>query len=114
MMARSLGKHPIGYDQRTGRKERYDDLVEDGEIKGIRVHRREADQEHPQKRLRKPGPDRMALRNPLPEAFGQPVTIFLGLDVPLDQLWAERSAGIDFAVTIGSAVVTSSQGSTTI
>jgi hypothetical protein len=46
------------YDQRTGRLERAIDLIEDGDTKGIMVHRREADQEHPLRRPIRIGPDR--------------------------------------------------------
>jgi hypothetical protein len=113
-MGRSIGKHPIGYDQRTGRKERFDDLIEDGELPGVRTHRREADREHPQKRLKAPGPDRAAIYKPLPEAKSEAVRIMFGYDVPSDQLWAPRSPGPDFAITFGGIVVTSIEGSASL
>lgn len=42
-----------------------DRLIEDGEIPGLLVDRREADAEHPQKRLRPIGPDHV-IRRPAP------------------------------------------------
>lgn len=77
-MSRSLGRKPIAYDQRTGRKVRYDDLVEDGEIKGLRVHWREADQDHPLNYPVVIGPDRTHLRRPAPEAKTEDRTAWVG------------------------------------
>lgn len=59
-MSKSFRKYKA-YDERTGRLERAIDLVEDGEIKGLKVSRREADDEHPQKRPLRVGPDRANL-----------------------------------------------------
>lgn len=56
-MARNLRKYRA-YDERTGRLERAIDLIEDGEIKGLKTTRREADTEHPQRRPLRIGPDR--------------------------------------------------------
>jgi hypothetical protein len=39
-----------GYSQRSGFKVRYDELVEDGQNKGLYVHESEADPQHPQER----------------------------------------------------------------
>lgn len=59
-MARNLRKYRA-YDERTGRLERAIDLIEDGEIKGLKTTRREADSEHPQRRPLRVGPDRANL-----------------------------------------------------
>ena len=59
-MARNLRKYRA-YDERTGRLERAIDLIEDGEIKGLKTTRREADDEHPQSRPLRIGPGRANL-----------------------------------------------------
>jgi hypothetical protein len=77
-MPRYLGRHPIGYSARSGFKTRHADLVEDGEIRGLRVKKGEEDQEHPQK-FRKPvGADKINLYRPQPENYKSPVTILVG------------------------------------
>ena len=101
-MARSLGRRPIGYDARTGRKERYSDLIEDGEIPGLRVKRGTEDLEHPQKRLRRVGPDRQALWRPAPEQIKQAETIVIGFEgVDPDQLWLPRPPAPQLNLYIG-------------
>lgn len=91
-MPRYLGRHQISYSQRSYRKVRAEDIVEDGEIKGLKVARGEEDQEHPQKFLRPPGPDRMALFRPVPESKSEPVTIHVGYESGTD--FIERPQGI--------------------
>ena len=59
-MGRYMRKHRA-YDQRTGRLERALDLIEDGDVKGLKVHRREADPEHPLRRPFRVGADRANL-----------------------------------------------------
>lgn len=101
-MARSLGRHPIGFDGRSGRKERYGDLIEDGEIPGLRVKRGTEDQEHPQKRLRRVGPDRQALWRPAPELVIQAVTVNIGLELlNQDALWEARASTPQLNLSIG-------------
>ena len=78
-MPRSLGRRAIGFSQRSNFKVRADQLVEDGEIRGLRVKRGEEDQEHPQKFRRPPGPDKLNLYRPQPEAYTAGVTITYGL-----------------------------------
>jgi hypothetical protein len=90
-MARSLGRKPIAFDQRTGAKIRYSDLVEDGESPGLRVKRGTEDAEHPQKRLRRIGPDRQALWRPAPEISKEPVNVYIGFEgVNMDALHLPR------------------------
>jgi hypothetical protein len=102
-MARSLGKRPIGFDARTGKKERYADLVEDGEIPGLRVKRGTEDLEHPQKRLRRIGPDRQALWRPAPEVSKEPVNVYIGFEgVDMDALHLPRPAAPQLLLYIGS------------
>ena len=100
-MARSLGRHTIGFDARTGRKERYSDLIEDGEIPGLRVKRGTEDHEHPQKRLRRVGPDRQALYRPAPENAHEPVTVNIGYETTRDSLWSGRMYTPEIALTMG-------------
>jgi hypothetical protein len=102
-MARSLGRKPIAFDQRTGRKIRYDELVEDGEIPGLRVKRGTEDQEHPQKRLRRVGPDRQALWRPAPEVTKDPVTVNIGYEaLDVDALHLPRPGPPQLLLYIGS------------
>lgn len=101
-MARSLGRRPIGFDQRTGKKERFSDLIEDGEIPGLRVKRGTEDFEHPQKRLRRVGPDRQALWRPAPEVVIQTAEINIGLELlNPDALWEPRASVPALALAIG-------------
>jgi hypothetical protein len=98
-MARYLGKHPIGFDQRTGKKQRYSDLVEDGEIPGLRVKRGTEDLEHPQKRLRRIGPDLQALWRPAPEVRIAGETVNIGLEASLSNLAGGRLTVPDLALS---------------
>lgn len=91
-MPRTLGRHTIGYDQRTGFKVRYRDLVEDGEIPGVRTHKREADSEHPQKYLRPVGPDQIALYHPSPESARHDLTLTVGQMPASTSLWAGKES----------------------
>lgn len=78
-MGATLGNgEPIAFEQRFGRKVLHRDLVEDGEIPGIRVHKGDADPEHPQKHRRPIGPDQIALFRPQPEVFSQSVRYVVG------------------------------------
>lgn len=112
-MARSLGKGPIGYSQRTGRKVRAVDLVEDGENRGLVVERSEADREHPQKFAKRVPADRISLRHPMPEASVQPCTINIGWEAPSD-LWEGRQAFRHISLVLGNALVTHGGGSTVV
>jgi len=84
------GRRPIAYCQRTGRKVPYDEIVEDGEIKGLRVAAADADEEHPLKFYRMPGPDKQALRRPLPESSRELYDIDVVGTWP-DELWRGRT-----------------------
>jgi hypothetical protein len=102
-MARSLGRKPIAFDQRTQAKVRYSDLVEDGEIPGLRVKRGTEDQEHPQKRLRRVGPDRQALWRPAPESYTEAVNIYIGYEgLDPDALHLPRPGPPQLNLYIGS------------
>ena len=90
-MPRSLGRRPIGYSQRSMFKVRAEELVEDGEIRGLRVRRGEEDQEHPQKFLKPAPPDRLNLYRPQPENFIGNVTINVGWEGSTN-LWEGRFA----------------------
>ena len=107
-MPRSLGKYTIGFDQRSGKKVRYRDLVEDGENPGLLVHRDEADPEHPQKYVRTPGPDQIALFRPAPEASKYSTRIIVGASNNGSNLWADR----DFIPT--NRILTAASGNLTI
>jgi hypothetical protein len=109
-MPRYLGRHPIAYSQRSQRKVRHDQLVEDGEIRGLRVARGEEDQEHPQKFLKPPGADKINLYRPQPENFKYPCTVLVGWD-SADLLGTK--AGID-TLSISSGPVQLVIGSTVI
>lgn len=101
-MPKSLGRRPIGYDARTGAKVRYDQLVEDGEIPGLRVKRGTEDTEHPQKFLRKVGPDRQGLWRPAPEVVRQPETVTIGYEaLNPDALWEGRAPTPEINLYIG-------------
>jgi hypothetical protein len=105
-MSRTLGRKPIGYDMRTGRKVRYADLVEDGENPSIRVHRRERDAQHPQRFPRAVGADRIALHRPAPEAVIDSVTVRIGYEADADALYAGRMWTPAITVSTGAVLVT--------
>jgi hypothetical protein len=109
-MPRYLGRHPIGYSQRSQFKVRHADLVEDGEIRGLRVKKGEEDQEHPQKFLKPVGADKINLYRPQPENYKYPCTVLVGWD-SADILG--RKAGID-TLTISSGAVQLVIGSTVV
>lgn len=111
-MSRTLGRKPIGYDMRSGRKVRYADLVEDGENPSIRVHRRERDAQHPQKFPRTPGADRIALHRPAPEAAAYNVTIQIGYSANPDALYDGRMLSPEITVSTGACLLT--YGSSTV
>ena len=77
-MPRSLGKYTIAFDQRTGFKVKYKDLVEDGEHPHLLVEKGTEDPEHPQKYVRLPGPDQIALFRPAPPNDTNHITLTLG------------------------------------
>ena len=112
-MSRSLGKGPIGYSQRTGRKVRAVDLVEDGENRGMIVERGEADREHPQKYAKRIPPDRIGLRRMMPESSIQPCTVNIGLEATAD-LWEGRQQPRHIGLVFGNALLTHDGGETTI
>lgn len=113
-MARLLGRKPIGYDMRTGRKVRYADLVDDGENPSTRVHKRERDAEHPLKFPRTPGADRMSLYRPAPEAIVGNVTVYVGYSGDPDALYADRMQVPQITVTAGMALLTHDGGTTVV
>jgi hypothetical protein len=88
-MTRYLGRGAIAYSQRTGRKVKATDLVEDGHIKGLWVERGEDDKEHPQKHARKIPADRIQVRRGIPERSKGPVTIRVGYEAG-SNLWEAR------------------------
>lgn len=100
-MPRYLGRNTIAYDQRTGKKIFYRDLVEDGEIPGLRTHRREADSEHPQKYLRPVGADQIALYRPSPESARHDLTLTAGRMPASSNLWEGRETVP--IITVGTA-----------
>lgn len=112
-MSRSLGKGPIGYSQRTGRKVRAVDLVEDGEIRGLIVERADADREHPQKYAKRAPPDRISLRRPMPEASVQPCTVNIGWE-GTGNLWEGRQEPRHISLVLGNAILTHDGGETVI
>lgn len=57
MKKRYFGKAPVAWDERSGMKVRHDELVEDGEIRGLYTHTKSADGEHPLKFRIPPAPD---------------------------------------------------------
>jgi hypothetical protein len=98
-MPRYLGRHPIGYSMRSGFKTRHADLVEDGEIRGLRVKKGEEDQEHPQKFLKPVGADKINLYRPQPENYKAGVTILVGWNGGSNLF--DSKMGID-AITVSS------------
>jgi hypothetical protein len=108
-MARYLGRHTIGIDQRTGEKVRYADLVEDGEIKGILTTRENADREHPQKFARRVPTDRLNIRRPSPEPMIGSVTI-IGNSGGSADLWEGNQTALHLSLVMGEVVVTPTAG----
>jgi hypothetical protein len=108
-MARYLGRHTIGIDQRTGKKVRYADLVEDGEIKGILTTRENADREHPQKFARRVPTDRLNIRRPSPEPMIGSVTI-IGNSGGSADLWEGNQTALHLSLVMGEVVVTPTAG----
>jgi D-alanyl-D-alanine carboxypeptidase len=108
-MARYLGRHTIGIDQRTGKKVRYADLVEDGEIKGILTTRENADREHPQKFARRVPTDRLNIRRPSPEPMIGAVSVIANSGGSAD-LWEGNQTALHLSLIMGEVVVTPSAG----
>jgi hypothetical protein len=108
-MARYLGRHTIGIDQRTGKKVRYADLVEDGEIKGILTTREERDAEHPQKFARRIPLDRLNIRRPSPEPIIGAVSVIANSGGSAD-LWEGNQTALHLSLVMGEVVVTPSAG----
>ena len=104
-MARYLGRHVIGIDQRTGKKVRYADLVEDGENRGILTTREERDAEHPQKFARRIPLDRLTIRRPSPEPTIESVTI-IGNSGGSADLWEGNQTALHLSLVMGDVVVT--------
>lgn len=109
-MSRYLGKGTFGYSQRTGRKTRSSDLVEDGHVKGLIVEREDADREHPQKRGKAVAADRLFVRRPMPENKSDPVTIRIGYETG-DDLGAGRLVLPTLSFVKGAVLVTFDGGS---
>ena len=107
-MAKTLGNgEPIAFEQRFGRKVLHRDLVEDGEIPGLRVHRADADPEHPQKRLRPIGPDQIALFRPQPEIVSHSVRYVVGERSYSTNLYdGIEYVPVSYGFTSGSGLVT--------
>lgn len=105
-MARSLGRKPIGFDSRTGFKTRHYDLIEDGEIPGLRVKRGTEDLEHPQRKLRRVGPDRQALWRPAPEVVIAAAEVIIGFESDADYLDSPRMATPAVPLYIGGFAIT--------
>jgi hypothetical protein len=112
-MPRSLGRRPIAFSSRSGFKVRHSELVEDGEIRGLRVKRGEDDPEHPQKFLKPAGPDRLNLYRPQPEAFKSGVTVLVGWEAGSD-LWAGKAPIDTLNIGVGSWKVTYDDGEVTV
>jgi hypothetical protein len=108
-MARYLGRHTIGIDQRTGKKVRYADLVEDGEIKGILTTRDNADREHPQKFARRVPTDRLSIRRPSPEPMIGAVSVIANSGGSAD-LWEGNQTALHLALVMGEVVVSPAAG----
>lgn len=93
-MPRSLGRHQIGYSQRSARKVRARDLVYDGELRNVLVARDEKDEK------RRPfvvPVDR--IHQPLPGPNGsEPVSILVGFEGTTN-LW-DMPRGYPGAMTI--------------
>lgn len=105
-MGKFLRKHRA-YDQRTGRLERAIDLIEDGDQRGLKVHRREADAEHPLRRPFKIGADRANLFPGLQgkKTYEDAQFLFVfGYSLGAD-LWAQRTVPI-LSWGSGGAVLT--------
>jgi len=79
-------RRAYGYCGRGGHRVPLHMLVEDGEIPGLLVDKRDYDPEHPQKYLVPPGPDGEAIRRPAPrnEAMNVRVTVGRLYDVAND------------------------------
>lgn len=92
-----------GHCGRTSRRVRLGRLVEDGEMPGLLVERREADPEHPQKRPKPIGPE-YVIRHPAPPyaSFGTTVRVgTLGNPATGDTL-----TGLSVAFALGSFSIT--------
>lgn len=90
-MTRYLGRGAIAYSQRTGRKIRARDLVEDGNMPNVWVERSEADKEHPLKYAKRVPGDRIQLRRGIPDRSKGAVTIYVGYEAG-SNLWEARQA----------------------
>lgn len=104
-MVRYLGRHTPGIDQRTGRKVKYKDLVEDGENRGLLVAREERDAEHPQKFARRVPLDRLNIRRPSPEPMIGAVTV-IGNSGASSDLWEGNQTAVHLSLVMGEVVVT--------
>jgi D-alanyl-D-alanine carboxypeptidase (penicillin-binding protein 5/6) len=108
-MVRYLGRHTPGIDQRTGRKVKYSDLVEDGENRGLLVAREERDAEHPQKFARRVPLDRLNIRRPSPEPMIGSVTV-IGNSGGSSDLWEGNQTALHLSLVMGEVVVTPTAG----
>lgn len=107
-MTRYLGRGAIAYSQRTGRKVRATDLVEDGHIRGLWVERGEDDKEHPQKYARKLPADRIQIRRGIPERSKGGTTIRVGMEAGTN-LWEARQQFQQLSLGPLEAIVVGSQ-----
>lgn len=77
-MPRYLGLRRIAYCQRGGHKIPYTEIVEDGEIPGLLVDKRWADDVHPQRFLPPVPGDQIAIDRPSAPSENQNATIKIG------------------------------------
>lgn len=87
------GKHAVGFCQRCGLPYGYLELVEDGQVKGLRVCLQCYDPKHPQERPSR-GPDPIALRDPAPETIAPRVML---MEYPYYDIVTGRYAGTNLA-----------------
>jgi hypothetical protein len=104
-MPKYLGRAQFAFDERTGKKVRARDLIEDGEIKGLRVSRRESDAPHPQKYARRIGPDGPGVYRPVPDLVISAVSIQIGYDLDANDLGGSRLFTPDMPLYIGGFAV---------
>ncbi len=98
-------------DDRTGRLERAVNIINDGQMPSLRVHRREADEEHPLSRPFKIPVDRSTLLNigPAGNTEGRQVKIYVGYTPSISNLSATRTTTA-VMITSGGFTLTYTEG----